>query len=334
MYDKMNYTKEISEIVQNKLINNNEIFNYFETPLESLCNDLFLYYKKLIENNSDLYNIDPNFFFYKNNTTVNASAYIKEKNTLISINIGTINKLKNTFLDNEELTEKIFGESIQKLNKILVEKNSSVMEFMYHSAIIFLINHEIGHLIQNNEELEKNFNESFEDTEEFNVENHIYEVDSDMFASMKLTQDIHQAWRKFENEYKTDEFLCELISLATSAIGIFKLFNLNAQKEIYYKEKSHPHVAIRYILIQENIVNYISHIRGSKISDEYKNSMMSNSLIIIDILNKFHNDSFFDDFTKICNQNSEDITEYGMSLINEITKNERCAYFKMKALEK
>lgn len=330
----MSYTKEISEIIQSKLINNDEIFNYFETPLESICNSLYLYYKKLIENNSDLYNIDPNFFFYKNNTTVNASAYIKGKNTLISINIGTINKLKNTFLDNEELTEKIFGESIQKLNKILIEKNSSVMEYMYHSSIIFLINHEIGHLIQNNGELEKKFNESIEDTEEFNIDNHIYEVDSDIFACMKLTQDIHQAWQKFDDEFKTDEFLCDLISLATSAIGIFKLFNLNAEKEMYYKDKSHPHVAIRYILIQENIVNYISHIRGSKISDEFKDSMMLNSFSIIEILNKFHKDSFFDNFTKICNQNSKDITEYGMFLLNEITKNERCAYFKMKALEK
>jgi hypothetical protein len=328
----MSYTKEIFDIVQNKLINNDEIFNYIETPLESLCDKIYLYYKKLIENNSDLYNIDPNFFFYKNNITVNASAYIIEKNTLISINIGTINKLKNTFLDNEELTEKIFGESIQKLNKILIENKSSVMEFMYYSSIIFLINHEIGHLIQNNGELNKNFSESIEDTEVFNIENHIYEVDSDIFASLKLTQDIHQVWQRFDDQYKTDEFLCDLISLATSAIGIFKLFNLNAEREIYYKEKSHPHVAIRYILIQENIVNYISHIRGSKISDEFKNSMMSNSLSIIEALNEFHKDSFFDDFTKLCIENSEDVTQYGMLLLNEITKNERCAYFKMKAL--
>lgn len=330
----MSYTKEISEIVQHKLISNDEIFNYSETPLESLCNNLYLYYKKLIENNSDLYNIDPNFFFYKNERTVNAKAYFKGKNTLISINIGTINKLKNTFLDDEELTENIFGEPIQKLNEILIEKNSSVMEFMYNSAIIFLINHEIGHLIQNNGEEDKSFDESIQDTEEFNIENHTYEVDSDIFASMKLTQDIYHVWQKFDDKYKTDGFLCDLISLATSAIGIFKFFNLNAENEIYYKEKSHPHVAIRYILIQENIVNYITHIRNSKISEEFKDSMMTNSFSIIDILNKFHKDSFFDNFTKICNQNSDEIFEYGMFLINEIAENEKCAYYKMKALEK
>lgn len=330
----MSYKKEISEIVQSKLIDKNEIFDYFETPIENLCNKLYLYYKKLIENNSDLYNIDPNFFFYKNNTTTNATAYIKEKITLISINSGTIIKLKNIFLDNEELTEEIFGESIQKLNQILIEKNSSVMEFMYNSAIIFLINHEIGHLIQNNCELEKEFTESINDTVEFNIENHIYEIDSDIFASMKLTQDIHQAWLKFEDKYKTDEFLCDLISLASSAIGIFKLFNHNAEKEIYYKEKSHPHVAVRYILIQENIVNYISHIRKSEISEQLKDAMMLNSLSIMEILNKFQKDSFFDNFTKTCAENSEEITKYGMLLINEITKNEKCAFFKMKALEK
>jgi len=110
--------------------------------------------------------------------------------------------------------------------------------------------------------------------------------------------------------------------------------NLNAENEIYYKEKSHPHVAIRYILIQENFVNFISHIRNSEISEELKNSMMLNSLSMIDILNKFHKDSFFDNFKKICNQNSDYIFEYGMSLINEITKNEKCAYYKMKALGK
>ncbi|MDN3494216.1 hypothetical protein [Winogradskyella bathintestinalis] len=331
----MSYKKEISDITEHKLIDNDVIFNYLETPLENLCNPLFLYYKQLIENNSDLYNIDPNFFFYKNERTVNAKAYIKGKSTLVSINIGTINKLKNTFLDNEKLTEKIFGEPIQKLNEILIEKNSSVMEFMYNSAIIFLMNHEIGHLIQNNgEELDKSFNESIQESEEFNIENHIYEVDADIFASMKLTQDIHQIWQKFDNEYKTDGFLCDLISLATSAIGVFKFFNLNAENEIYYKEKSHPHVAIRYILINESMVDYISHVRKSEISEEFKNSMMSNSFSMIDNLNKFHKDSFFEDFTKICNENSEDISGYGMLLIKEITKNEKCAYYKMKALEK
>lgn len=330
----MNYTKEISEIVQDKLIDSDQIFNYLETPLESLCNQFYLYYKKLIENNSDLYNIEPNFFFYKNDTTVNASAYIKGNKTLISINIGTIKKLKDTFLDYAEQAGEIFGESIQELNRILSEKDSSVMEFMYNSAIIFLINHEIGHLIQNNGELEKTFNELIEDTQEFNIENHVYEVDSDIFASMKLTQDIYQVWQRFDNKYKTDEFLCDLISLATSAIGIFKLFNLNAEKEIYYQEKSHPHVAIRYILVQENMVNYISHIRGSKISDEFKDSMMLNSFAILDILNKHHKDSFFDGFKKICDKNAEEITKYGLFLTKEITLNEKCAYFKMKALEK
>lgn len=329
----MGYTKEISEIVQNKLIDNDEIFNYIETPLESICDKLYLYYKKLIENNADLYNINSNFFFYKNNTTVNASAYIKEKSTLISINIGTINKLNNTFLDNEGLTEQIFGESIQKLNKILNEKKTSVMEFMYYSAVIFLLNHEIGHLIQNNA-VEKELNESNKDEVEFNIEDHIYEVDSDIFASMKLTQDIHQVWLKFDYEFRTEEFLCDLISLASSAIGIFKIFNHNAEKDIYYKEKSHPHVAIRYVVIQENIVNYITHLRNSKISEELKDSMMSNSLSIMESLNKFHKDSFFDNFTKTCIENSEKISEYGMFLINEITKNDKCAYYKMKALEK
>lgn len=328
----MSYKKEIFEIVQRELINKDEIFDYFETPLESLCNKLYLYYKELIKNSSDLYNIETNFFFYKNNVTLNASAYIKKENTLISINIGTINKLKNTFLENEELTEEIFGESVQKLNQILNEKKTSVMEFMYYSSVIFLINHEIGHLIQNNG-VEKYLTESNKDDEEFNIENHIYEIDSDIFASMKLTQDIHQAWLKFDDEYKTLGFLCDLISLACSAIGIFKVFNHNAQKEIYYKEKSHPHVAIRYILIQENIVDYISHIRNSKISEELKDSMMSNSLSIMETLNKYHNDSFFDNFTKTCVENSKEISEYGMFLIDQITKNERCAYYKMKDLE-
>jgi hypothetical protein len=329
----MSYTKETSEIVKRKIINSDEVFNYFETPLEILCNSIYLYYKKLIENNTDLYKIDPNFFFYNNKTTVNASAIIKGGNTLISINIGTINKLKNAFLDNEDLTEKIFGKPIQKLNEVLIEKNSSVMQFMYHSAIIFLINHEIAHLIQNNNELEKNITETIGDIEEFNIENHIYEVDSDIFASMKITQDIHRVWKKFDKEYKTDRFLCDLISLASAAIGIFKLFNLNAEKEIYFKEKSHPHVAIRFILIQENMVNYISHIRNSKLSEDLKDTIISNSFSILDILNKFYKDPFFDDFSKICNQNSKEITEYGIFLTDKVAKNERCAYYKMKALE-
>ncbi|MBP1841686.1 hypothetical protein [Formosa algae] len=330
----MSYKEEISGIVEEKLIDKSDIFDYFETPFETLCNKIYLYYKKLIENNSDLYNIEPNFFFFKNNTTINASAYIKENNTLTSINIGTIHKLKSIFLDSEELTNEIFGESIQTINQILIEKESSVMEFMYYSAIIFLMNHEIGHLIQNNGKSEKHIHESINEAEDFNIENHIYEVDSDIFASMKLTQDIHQVWLKFDDKHRTDEFLCDLISLASSAIGIFKLFNLNAVKEVYFKEKSHPHVAVRFIIIQENIVNYISHIRKSEISEEYRDTMMLNSFGLIETLNKFHKDSFFDNFTKTVKQHSDKLEEYGIYLTKEVAKNENCAYYKMKALEK
>jgi hypothetical protein len=331
----MSYKEEISEIAERKLIDKSDIFDYFETPLETLCNKIFLYYKKLIENNSDLYNIEPNFFFFKNNININACAYIKGENTLTSINIGTIQKLKSTLLDNEEMANEVFGESIQTINQILVEKESSVMEFMYYSAIIFLMNHEIGHLIQNNEESEKHITESIEEFEDdFKLENHIFEVDSDIFASMKLTQDIYQVWIKFEEKYRTDEFLCDLISLASSAIGIFKLFNFNAEKEIYYKEKSHPHMTVRFMIIQGNIVDYISHIRKSEISEEYKDKMMLNSFALIETLNKFHKDSFFDDFTKTVNQHSDDIEEYGKYLIKEVATNEKCAYYKMKALEK
>lgn len=43
----MSYTKEISEIVRNRILNSDEVFNYFETPLESLCDKLYLYYKNL-----------------------------------------------------------------------------------------------------------------------------------------------------------------------------------------------------------------------------------------------------------------------------------------------
>lgn len=330
----MNYREEITEITEKKLINNGDIFDYSETPLETLCNKIFLYYKKLIENNSDLYNIEPNFFFFKNNTNINASAYIIGDNTLTSINIGTIHKLKSTLLDNEKNVADVFGESIQTIDQILIEKSSSVMEFMYYSAIIFLMNHEIGHLIQNNDESEKHINESVEEPKTFEIESHIFEVDSDIFASMKLTQDIHQVWLKFEEKYRTDEFLCDLISLASSAIGIFKLFNFNAKKEIYYKEKSHPHITVRFLIIQENIVNYISHIRKSKISEEYKDKMMLNSFALIETLNKFHKDSFFDDFTKTVNENSDELEEYAKYLTKEVATNEKCAYYKMKALEK
>jgi hypothetical protein len=58
------YKKETSELLQKELVIADSIFDYFETPLEKLCNSLFLYYKKLIDNNSDLYKIvEPNYFF-------------------------------------------------------------------------------------------------------------------------------------------------------------------------------------------------------------------------------------------------------------------------------
>ena len=326
----MTYENEISEIIKNNLLSRDEIFDYRETPLEIHCNKLFLYYKTLIKNNSDIYNIEPNFFVFKNKTTVNASAVVKEGFTLVSINIGTIKELKETFLDNVKHTKEIFGESIQELDKFLVDKKSSVMDFMFNSACIFLLNHEIGHLIQNNDKLELNLNESNKDIGEFNIDKHIYEVDSDIFSAMKISQDIYRVWEDFDGKFKTDILLSNLISLASSAIGIFKLFNLNAEKGIYYKEKSHPHVSIRVTIIQEIMVNSISHLRGSTMSEEYKNITISNSLSIIERLNIYKGDSFFNDFVALTLKNSDKIEEYSKFLILEVGANENCSYYKLR----
>jgi hypothetical protein len=327
---KMTYERETTKIVKEKIISSDRIFNYLETPLEVLCNSLFHYYKKLIENNSDIYNIDPNFFFFNNHTDVNAWAQVKGENSIVSINIGTINHLKTIFLDNEELIEEIFGENVQKLNKILIEEGSSIMNFMYYSAIIFLINHEIAHLIQNNQKLEFRLNESIEELENFNIDNHIYEVDADVFASQKVSQDIHRIWKRFGAEYRTDAFLSDLISLAVSAIGIFKLFNLNAEKGIYLREKSHPHVTVRYTIIAETFIDYTSHLRNREIPEGFKDLILSNSFDYIELLNVYTKDEFFEGFAALAVQHSEEIRTYSNYLLSQIGINENCVYYKFR----
>jgi len=147
---------------------------------------------------------------------------------------------------------------------------------------------------------------------------------------MKLSQDIYRIWDDFDDTFKTDLLLCNLISLATSAIGVFKLFNLNAEKGIYYKEKSHPHVSIRVTIIQEIMVDFISHLSGSTISEEYKNITISNSLSIIEKLNIYKGDSFFNDFVALTLENSDNIEEYSKFLILEVSTNKNCSYYKMR----
>lgn len=329
----MTYLKEISEIIQNQLVDKGEIFNYHETPLENLCKPIFHYYKTLIKNNSDIYRIEPNYFFFNNTRTINAWAQSKENCTIISVNIGTVNGLKETFLDNDNVTVKIFGSPILQLIELFKDKNSSVMEFMYNSANIFLINHEIGHLIQKNADSERRLSESIEDVNDFKIQKHIFEVDSDVFSAMKLSQDIYQIWKGFDDTYNSEGFLYDLISLALAAIGVFKLFNLNAESGIYYKEKSHPHVTVRYNIIQEVMVDYIFHINGSTPSDEYKDRIMENSLGMIQALNKYHKDPFFDNFARITIDNSEEIEKYSKFLLLAISEEKNSAYCKLKGLK-
>lgn len=329
---KRSYEKETDKIVKKNIASNDVIFNYFDTPLEILCDSFFLYYKRLIQNNSDIYNIDPNLFFFKNNININARAEIKNGYSIVSINSGTINNLKTLFLDNEDSIEEIFGNNVQLLNEILIKEKSSVMNFMYYSALIFLTNHEIAHLIQNNEKLDFRLNESIEENVDFNINKHIYEVDADVFASMKVSQDIHQIWKRFDDEYRTDSFLSDLITLAISAIGIFKLFNLNAERGIYLREKSHPHVTVRYTIITETFIDYTSHLRNRQIPEEFKDLILNNSFDYIELLNGFTEDEFFEDFATLAVQNSEEIMKYSNYLLGQIGINENCVYYKFRHL--
>ncbi|MFY0602600.1 MAG: hypothetical protein JXQ93_01525 [Flavobacteriaceae bacterium] len=237
-----NYRDNIREI-----INEVGLHPFLFSDIEGIENQLdfldsFKFYKETLEINKD-YGIEPSHLFFINSDTINARATLTSNgHYLIGINRGTINWLIEKF----KLNNKLIDESeILLFEKLQPYLDTSINKLMYQAGCHFTFYHELAHLIQKSPFLELSMEENPAITDCFDIYRHQLEIDADTFSALCIGTHIMQYSEKIFGE-NISKPLFEAMQVLFSVPIILYLLSFEGNSEdLYYRENTHPHPAIR-----------------------------------------------------------------------------------------
>lgn len=242
----MNYSEHYNKITANfpklDLIKESEfdLFKNFEFAKEiiNLC-------IQLCENASEKLNIHIHFGILYN-FTFNASATVENNSAVITFNLGLIDKLETLVSNSVE----IFMKEIITIMTVQIDKNDNFKTIAKSFCITYLFYHELAHIIQlfkvkGNAKFTLQEQNSKE--KHFNIKNHIYEFDADLFGSGMSSKHLLEKIINSNSQFETIMLFNNMTLLFFTIANIIIEFNGNSIQSIYYKENSHPHPLIRIL---------------------------------------------------------------------------------------
>jgi hypothetical protein len=221
---------------------------------EGYLNDYFFFNffefgQTVLERHDIDYDLRPARIYYNDVDTLNALARTEYGIGLIEVNMGAIHRLLRLYTPKEDL----FDESdLLVYKQIALSRQVSPTVFMFQMLSLFLLYHETGHLIQQQEDAHgKEAYVEFMDeqplsTEEVRVR-HMREFDADWFAGQQLALHIKQCAEDVSGAGRPlDSEILKLVgSLAVAAIYMYFLYSSGERSELYFEEYSHPHPGVR-----------------------------------------------------------------------------------------
>lgn len=279
----MNYSTHIHEAKTNfpelklHLLDESE-FNVFRNEAFALkCIDICI---ELCNNASKKLNIDLNFAV-NYNYAFNARATVRKQHSLITFNIGLIEKLEHIIYDSIELFlhENIASLTIQESEKEKLKKIATTC------CIYYLFYHELAHVIQSIEAEEINtfdLQEQYSNEKPFDIREHIYEFDADLFGSSMSTYKLLEEVKNINNQFEIFSLFNSLTALLFTTGNIIIIFSGNLFQKIYYRENSHPHPIIRIIKFNEQILSFAS--KNLAIQREFFDAILQRAATMINQL--------------------------------------------------
>ncbi|GGA65583.1 hypothetical protein GCM10008015_02940 [Flavobacterium palustre] len=268
---------------------------------------------ELCNNASEKLKINLNFAV-NYNYAFNAKATVRKQHSLITFNIGLIEKLENIIYESIELFlyENIASLIIQESEKERLKKISTTC------CIYYLFYHELAHVIQSSEAKESNtfdLQEQYSNERPFDIRQHIYEFDADLFGSSMSTYKLLEKIKNINNQFEIFDLFNFLTALLFTTGNIIIIFSGNLFQKIYYRENSHPHPIIRILKINEQIMSFAS--KNLAIQREFFDAILQRSATMISQLE--YSEKIRVNYTELYKNNKDEIIKY----IDEIeVKNE------------
>lgn len=240
------------ELVKNNVITKNNIFDYDSSPYKDEFNNIFSFYQKNLIHNAK-YGIVPSVLFFNNNFSINAMANKVNGYYVISLNMGTVVRLIEMFIEKPELLNEEDNSAFLKFETLL---DNPINVLMYQNAIHFTFYHEMAHLIQKSQLLENNLYEHLDNLESFSELRHILELDADEFSAISIGAHLLQYAERMFGLDLTNEQIDNLLVISCSSVFLYILSFPSNRREIYYEKFTHPHPVIRITSIIFIVVGY------------------------------------------------------------------------------
>lgn len=243
-------SNKIEKIIEHNIINADEVFDYSYSPYNKRFDKIYNNLWSILGHESQNYNLKDCYFFFANNFSINAKACRHSNFNLISINSGLVVWLIKNIIENEKLEEyykKKYG-IFQKIQFYSFE------ELAFQMNLLFTFYHEFAHILQQSDYLELGLEE--ESKSNFSLNRHALELDADTFSGVYIARHLIQYYEKDFSEFGI-EFLERITVILVSNLFFYLSSFSGANKNLYFKENSHPHPFIRVIRILLTIGKYL-----------------------------------------------------------------------------
>ena len=218
------------------------------------------------------------YFAIKHDFSFNAKAIVKANTGIVLINVGLINKLELIVGKSAEI---FLHETVVQLTSTPEEK-SELETLLSDLCLTYLVYHEIAHIIQLTNLFSSetyNLEEEYSVDSLFNIKNHVYELDADLFgvsmSAFTLLEHLNSRYPK-----NIISLFNLLTSLLFSISNIIILFSVDKFETIYYKLHSHPHPLIRMIKCNDQILSFAS--KNIVMRKEFFITILQRTISIID----------------------------------------------------
>lgn len=250
------YKKQIELIKRSSTINPNRFYIYDDLSADTF-NDFYSFFCENL--NSNEFGIEPAYFYFIDDNKINALATPRRNGFyLIGISKGLIEIFERKFITYFDIK---FFKNFKYVLTLQEKLPDCVGKLMYHDLVLFTYFHEFGHLIQfssDRSSIEKE--EKLSGTGAFSIEDHVFELDADSFASVCISSYfIRYLEININIEFSSVEIKSHL-SLMLSSLFIYFFSFDEFEENLYFEKYSHPHPLIRCINAVQQITTYVKDV--------------------------------------------------------------------------
>lgn len=200
---------------------------------------------------------------------------------------------------------------------------------MRQLAEMYIFYHEVAHLIQMFElpQLIPAIRDERFNTNQFDIIDHIAEVDADLFASTKIATHVLEIIGRDKRRHSIDAVYVEnLIVVVVSGFVLFRSLVLNHQLPFYTKATRHPHTLIRIFVGIADLTHSITQNSGYALD---KKIVLDKVISCVENLCRIHPEiSRHSIFTDLSKKHISLIKGYYEELIGEVKLQSGTAYVK------